>query len=176
MAGGCLWLTQSLYNFCRNGASSATATSAPSSQYYPVHHSPTKSINQQQQLASFSQGQAIGHIVDDEDEDMVPRPHRAANGNSAALDLSQKNGMEDRGRTLNPDTPGAAVSSHIQSGVGQDNLPILSTPTFVLSYPSFSVGASVSTAHASAESQQVASVSRGGDTDTALVIDEDYDC
>jgi len=163
-------------NGFRNGASSATATSTPSSQYYPVHSNQIKSINHQRQsAASFSQGQAIGHIVDDEDEeDMVPRPHRAANGNStAALDLSQKNGMEDRGRALNPDAP---ASSHLQSGLGQDNLPILTTPQFVLSYPSFSVGASVSTAHASAESQQVASVSRGGDTDTALVIDEDYDC
>ena len=115
--------------------------------------------------------------MDDEDEDMVPRPHRAANGNStAALDLSQKNGMEDRGRALNADATGAAASSYLQSGLGQDNLPILTTPQFVLSYPSFSVGASLSTAHASAESQQVASVSRSGDTDTALVIDEDYDC
>ena len=165
------------YELCRNGASSATVTSTPSCQYYPVHSNQIKSINHQRQsAASFSQGQAIGHIVDDEDEDMVPRSHRAANGNSTALDLSQKNGMEDRGRALNADAPGAAASSHLQSGLGQDNLPILTTPQFVLSYPSFSVGASVSTAHASAESQPVASASRGGDTDTALVIDEDYDC
>jgi len=129
----------------------------------------------------------VGHIIDDDDDDMPAQVAHAAVHNGVALDLTKNGAAASYRQTPQPQVPQApppvtsgSLSPHrrgagmIGRQAGKDGLPVLmSTPTFVLSYPSFTVGP----LQTSQPGPTSAPSHQGCETDTGvLVIDEDYEC
>lgn len=160
-----------------NNSYTTAAAAGSGSQYYPSSISSPYKVQLEARETTrpakhTTSGTArnVGHVNDEDDDDVVMVAASGRGGASVALDLSVRNG----GHPPAPHHPAPAPP--------KEGLPVLiSTPTFVLSYPSFTVSASAAASSAAAATASAANSQtnnvQGCDADTGvLVIDEDYEC
>lgn len=180
-------LTTKQHKHNNNGNSSSTSSSGVSetAQYYPVQLERRQHKLQLQSKHASTGGTArnVGHIndEDDDDVDMAAAPANGGGGGGGGRAITSVSSCN---------SSGALDLSVPRNGAASKELPVLiSTPTFVLSYPSFTVSAAAASTASSAAAAAAATsapsvaatnpdpTNQGCDADTGvLVIDEDYEC
>ena len=156
---------QMSHNSSRNNGSD---TFHHHSQYYPVHARGGKSVG------TAGNALNVGHINDDDDEDM-PSVTSAHNG-GAPLDLTKNGSAVNLAHTSAPPTSIPHSVTVTPKDAWHHNDVLISTPTFSLSIPSFTVGPAPASQQPTSAPTQVSGL-QGCETDSGvLVIDEDYEC